>query len=302
MTGAGTQGATEAAKTGSAATVKAASDRTIVTVAIVGAETTRADNPNLPLTPLEIGEAAAACREAGAAIVHLHVRDEAGRATQSRDVFAAAIAEIKRRSDMIIQVSTGGAVGVTTEERLQPLELRPEMATLTVGTVNFGDDVFLNPPAMVEKFAARMKELGVRPEVEVFDVGMVAAAERLVKKGLLTPPLHFDLVMGVPGGIPGTPKNLLHLVELLPPGSTWSVAGIGRAELPLGTMAVVLGGHVRVGMEDNVYYAKGVLAESNAQLVARIARIAAELGRPAATPDEARARLGLKAQRGYHDC
>lgn len=267
--------------------------RTIITAAVVGAETTRADNPNLPLTPEEIGEAVAACREAGAAIVHLHVRDAEGRPTQSREVFAAAIGEIRRRTDIIIQVSTGGAVGMTAEERLQPVELRPEMATLTVGTVNFGDDVFLNPPVLIEKFAARMKELGVKPEVEVFDVGMVAAAERLVKKGLLTPPLHFDLVMGVPGGIPGTPKNLLHLVELLPPGSTWSVAGIGRAELSLGTMAIVLGGHVRVGLEDNTFYTKGVLAESNAQLVARIARIAAELGRPAATPDEAREILGM---------
>lgn len=268
-------------------------EKLIITAAMVGAEVTRQDNPNLPLTPEEIAQAAEEAWQAGASIIHLHVRDERGLPTQSADVFRETIDRIRRRCDVIVQVSTGGATGMTAEERLQPVTLSPEMATLTTGTVNFGDGVFYNPPKDIEAFALAMKERGVKPEIEVFDVGMIGGAAALVKKGLVQPPLHYDLVMGVPGGIPGTPKDLLHLVESLPAGSTWTVAGIGRAELPLGVMAILMGGHVRVGFEDNVYYSKGVLAESNAQLVARIARLARELGREVATPGEARAILGL---------
>lgn len=268
-------------------------EKLIITAAMIGAEVTRQDNPNLPLTPEEIAVAAEAAWRAGVSIIHLHVRDEAGQATQSVAVFDAAMKRIRERCDVIVQLSTGGAVTAGAAERLEPLTLNPEMATLTTGTVNFGNDVFMNAPATVEAFAREMKARGIKPEIEVFDTGMIATALRLVKQGLLTPPLHFDLVMGVPGGIPGTPKDLLHLVESLPAGATWSVAGIGRAELPLGVMAILMGGHVRVGFEDNVYYSKGVLAESNAQLVARIARLAGELGREVARPDEARAILGM---------
>ena len=182
---------------------------------------------------------------------------------------------------------------MTAEERMQPLELKPEMATLTTGTVNFGEEVFSNPPEIVEKFAKTIIANGIKPEIEVFDVGMINNALALVKKGILQLPLHFDFVMGVPGGIPAEPKHLLHLVESIPPGCTWSVAGIGKAELPLAVMAIIMGGHVRVGFEDNVYYMKGVLAESNAQLVQRISRIAGELGREIATPEEARRMLGI---------
>lgn len=269
-------------------------DKLIITAALVGAEVTKTDNPNLPVTPEEIADAAYAAWKAGASIAHLHVRDENGNPTQRVDVFEKTMKLIKERCDIIIQPSTGGAVGMTPDERLQPVTLRPEMATLTTGTVNFGDDVFMNAPKDIEIFAARMKEYGVKPEIEVFEAGMIANALRLVKKGLLTPPLHFDFVMGVPGGIPGTVKDLLHLVESIPPGSTWTVAGIGRAELPLATAAIILGGNVRVGFEDNIYYSKGVLAESNAQLVARIVRLAYELGREIASPAEARKILGLK--------
>jgi 3-keto-5-aminohexanoate cleavage enzyme len=167
------------------------------------------------------------------------------------------------------------------------------MATLSCGTCNFGGDVFMNSEAYMEQFASRMLELGVKPELEVFERGMIDNAKKLLKKGLLKAPLHFDFVLGVPGACPGTPEDLLYMVRQLPPDWTWTVAGIGKDELPLAVMAIMLGGHVRVGFEDNVYYKKGVLAESNAPLVARIVRIAEELGREIATPDEAREILGL---------
>lgn len=269
-------------------------EKLIITAAISGAELTRERLPHLPVTPAEIAAEAKACREAGAAVIHLHVRDEAGNPTQNRECFREAMEAIAAETDVIIQPSTGGAVGMTPAERLQPVSLKPEMATLTTGSVNFGQEVFLNPLPEIEEFAACMLEMGVKPELEVFDVGMIDNALALLKKGLIREPLHFDFVMGVHGGIPGTPKNLLHLAETVPPGSTWSVAGIGRVQLPLGIMAVILGGHVRVGFEDNIYYRKGVLAESNAVFVSRIAGIAAETGRETATPGEARKILKLK--------
>lgn len=265
----------------------------IITAAMVGAEVTRADQPNLPITPTEIAAAAVACREAGASIIHLHVRRDDGSATQDRERFRETIEAIRAKTDVIVQVSTGGAVGMQPEERLQPLALNPEMATLTCGTVNFSNEVFWNDPALIRQFAAEMKARGVRPEFEIFDAGMVQNALRLLADGLVEPPLHFDFVLGVPGALPASPKNLLYLSELLPAGATWSVAGIGRHQLPLATLAMVMGGHVRVGFEDNINYRKGELAQSNAQLVARVARISHELDRAIATPDEAREMLGI---------
>ena len=268
-------------------------DKLMITVAPVGAEATRRDNPHLPLTPEEIAEEAVRCEAKGASIIHLHVRDSNGHPTQDKETFRQVIELVKKRSNLIIQTSTGGACWMTGAERMQPLELRPEMATLTTGTVNFGEEIFANPSPMVEQFARAFTENGVKPEIEIFEAGMINNALALVKKGLLKMPLHFDFVMGVPGGIPGEPRHLLHLVDSLPAGCTWCVAGIGRSELPLATMAILLGGHVRVGFEDNVFYEKGVLAQSNAQLVERITRLARELGRPVATPEEARGLLGL---------
>jgi 3-keto-5-aminohexanoate cleavage enzyme len=168
------------------------------------------------------------------------------------------------------------------------------MATLSMGTVNFGDDVFMNHPADMETFLRAMQQHGVKPELEIFDSGMLTTANRWLKKGLLTGPVHFDFVLGLAGGMAGTPEALLYLKAQLPPDATWTVAGIGSAQLSLGTLAIILGGHVRVGFEDNIFYRKGELASSNAQLVARIARISQELNRALATPDEARAMLGLK--------
>jgi len=273
----------------------------VITAALLGAETTRARNPNLPLTPAEIATAAYEAWQAGASVVHLHVRDKAGEPTQARETFAETIDLIRGRCDAIIQVSTGGAVWMSGAERLQPVSLGPEMATLTCGTVNFGDEVFSNPFPMICEFAAAMRRNGVRPEIEVFDTGAVATAARLIEMQLVEPPLHYDLVMGVPGGVPPTARHLQCLVDSLPTGSTWTVAGIGRHQLPLGVLALVMGGHVRVGFEDNVYYSRGVLAESNAQLVARVVRIANELGRPVATPADARRMLRLPATKEEHD-
>jgi 3-keto-5-aminohexanoate cleavage enzyme len=264
----------------------------IITAAVVGAELSRDDTPYLPLTPVEIADEALAAYRAGAAMVHLHARADDGSPTQDMAVYRRIIQEVRARCpDMIIQVSTGGAVGMTAQERLQPIYLKPDMASLTTGTVNFGEGVFYNDLALVRQFARAMAEQGIKPEIEIFDSGMIATALRLVKEGLLIPPLHFDLVMGVPGGIAGTVKNLVHLAESLPPDSTWSVAGIAAAQLPLATMAIVMGGHVRVGLEDNIYYTRGVLSEGNAPLVARMVRLANELGRPIAAPAQARSTL-----------
>ncbi|MHB1420953.1 MAG: 3-keto-5-aminohexanoate cleavage enzyme [Bacillota bacterium] len=269
-------------------------NKLIITAALVGAEVTRRHQPNLPITPEEIAQAAYAAWQAGAAIVHLHVRQPDGTSTQDVSIFQETIRLIQEKTPLVIQVSTGGSVGMSPDERLAPVNLLPEMASLTAGSVNLGEGVFFNPPPEIELFARRMLELGIKPEIEVFHAGMITTAIDLVKKGALHPPLHFNLIMGSPGGTPGSPKDLLYLVDHLPQDSTWSVAGIGKAQLPMSAMAIILGGHVRVGFEDNIYYTKGVLAESNAQLVGRIARISQELGRGTATPDEARSILDLQ--------
>lgn len=268
-------------------------DKLIITAALTGAEVTRDQQPALPITPDEIARAAEDCVKAGAAIVHLHARQADGSSTQDKEMYRRIIAAIRERCDVIVQVSTGGAVGMTPAERLAPVTLSPEMATLSMGSLNFGDDVFMNHPADMEIFAQAMRKHGVKPEFELFDSGMITTLNRWLKKGLLSTPLHVDFVLGIPGGMAGTPEALMYMRSQLPAGASWTVAGIGAAELPLATLAILLGGHVRVGFEDNIYYRKGELASSNAQLVERIARISRELERPLATPDEARAILGI---------
>lgn len=260
----------------------------IITAALTGAEVTRAQQPALPVTPEEIGIAAEACARAGASIVHVHARCPDGTPTQDALTYRRIIEEVRRRCDVIVQVSTGGAVGMTPEERLAPVTLNPEMATLGMGSVNFGGDVFVNRPADIEAFARAMRQRGVKPELEIFDGGMLATARRWLAKGLLPGPAHIDLVMGVPGGMPADAQTLTYMVSQLPPDATWTVAGIGAAQLPMAALAIAMGGHVRVGFEDNIYYRRGELAASNAQLVARVARIALEMDRPPARPDEAR--------------
>jgi 3-keto-5-aminohexanoate cleavage enzyme len=277
-------------------------DKLIITCAPLGAEVTKADNPAVPYTPVEIATSAIDAVRAGASIIHLHARLDDGTPSQDPAIFLDACRRIKAEVDPILQISTGGAVTATTEERLAPLE-HPElvshfeMASFTCGTVNFGDEVFMNSPAFLLALAHKLKLVGLKPEIEVFDSGMVANAMRLIRAGELMHPLHFDFVLGVPGGMAGGVGELLFLVDRLPSLCTWSVAGVGSRQLPLATMAILMGGHVRVGLEDNLYYRKGELAESNAQLVARIVRLAKELGREVATPAEAREILGIEAKR-----
>lgn len=271
-------------------------EKLIITAAICGAEVTKSHHPQVPYTVAEIQEEAKKACAMGASIIHLHVREDDGTPTQSRERFEECMKAIREVCpQVIIQPSTGGAVGMTSDERLQPLELHPEMATLDCGTVNFGgDEIFVNTETMIREFAQRMKKAGIKPECEVFDKGMIDTVKRLMKKGEIDAPAHFNLVLGVNGGIAGEPRDLLYLVESLPAGSTFTVSGIGRTQLPLNTMAILLGGHVRVGFEDNIYREKGVLAESNGEFVERIAKLSRLLGREVATPEEARRILGLK--------
>lgn len=271
-------------------------EKLIITAAICGAEVTKEHNPAVPYTVEEIANEAEACYKAGASIIHLHVREDDGTPTQSKDRFKLCIDAIKERCpDVIIQPSTGGAVGMSNAERLQPTELLPEMATLDCGTCNFGgDEVFTNTENTIKEFGEKMIALGIKPEVEVFDKGMIDMAIRLNKKGYIKSPMHFNFVMGVNGGISAEMRDFVFMKGSIPEGSTFTVAGIGRNEFPLATMSIIAGGHVRVGFEDNVYLSKGVVAKSNSELVEKVVRLANELGREVATPEEARVILGLK--------
>jgi 3-keto-5-aminohexanoate cleavage enzyme len=271
-------------------------DPLIITCAPVGAEVTLDQTPYLPYTPALLAQTARAVREAGGSIIHVHCRNDDGTNTHSVERFREAYAAIRQSSDLIVQFSTGGAIGMTPEERSNVLQLRPEMATLTCGTVNFGDDVFENSFPIMRGIVKKMHAFGVCPELEIFDKGHIANARRLAREGLLSFPQHVDFVLGVPGGLEATAQNLCDLVDDLPPGCTWSVAGIGRQQLAMAMVAIAMGGHVRVGLEDNLYYSKGRLAR-NEELVERVARIAREAGRPVATPDQAREMLGIPALR-----
>jgi 3-keto-5-aminohexanoate cleavage enzyme len=269
----------------------------VITAAMVGAETTREQTPYLPISAEEIGEEAARCRAAGAAMVHLHVRRPDGTPSQDTELFRAAVREIRKRCDVLIQTSTGGAVGMDVDERCGPLRLlgpdRPDMATLTTGSVNFGDDVFSNPRPLVREIARRIRALGIRPEIECFDAGMVEEADALAKEGLVDMPAHYDFVLGVPGALGASERALDFLMASLPAGSTFTVAGVGRHQLPMAELAARRGGHGRVGLEDNVYLAKGVLAKGSFELVAEAAKRARAAGRDVATPAQARAMLRL---------
>jgi 3-keto-5-aminohexanoate cleavage enzyme len=267
----------------------------VITAALVGAETTREQTPYLPISAEEIGEEARRCRDAGAAMVHLHVREADGRPSQRKELFAAAIAAVRQRCDILVQVSTGGAVGMSVDERCGALELsgplKPDMATLSTGTVNFGDDVFLNPRPVVLDIARRIRACGARPEIECFDAGMMDEALWVAREGLLELPAHYDFVLGVPGALAASESALRFLASRLPAGSTWTVAGMARHELPMAELALSMGGNVRVGLEDNIYLSKGVLAKGSHELVAAVAQRANAAGRRPATPAEARALL-----------
>ena len=269
----------------------------IISAALTGSWPTKAENPAVPITEDEIAQSAIEAHAAGAAIVHLHVRNDQGKVTCDPARYAKVRGLIRAAgSDVIINMSTGGGAGQTTdEERMQPVTLQPEIASFDCGSLNFGKTIFVNSPAFLDELARLMAEHGVQPEIECFEPGHVANAIRLIDEGKLTPPFWFQIVLNVRGGSPGTVKQLLNMVEMLPQGAMWSVCAIGRAQLPIDVAAMAMGGHVRTGLEDNIYYHKGQLAESNAQLVARLFRIAGELGRPVATSAQAREMLGLPA-------
>lgn len=271
----------------------------IIQAAIVGAEVMRKDTPAIPYTPREIADEAIRCREAGAALVHLHVRQPDGTPSQDAGLFGETIALIRKAGcDVIIQVSTGGAVWMTGEERCGGLTLtgdkKPEMATLTTGTCNFGDEIFQNPRPLVRDIARRIQAAGVVPEIEVFDAGMVDEAKVLQKEGLLGPKLHFDFVLGVPGALGARPDAIDYLRSQLPPDATWCCAAMGRHQMQMIEWVAERGGNARVGLEDNIYLSKGVLAKGSYELVAKAVELARAKGRTIATPAEARRIIGLK--------
>lgn len=269
----------------------------VLTAAMVGAETTREQTPYLPISAEEIAEDAAKCREAGAAMVHLHVRTPDGKPSQDTELFRAAIRAIRAKCDILVQVSTGGAVGMSVDERCGGLKLtgadRPDMATLTTGTVNFGPDVFWNPRPLVRDIATRIKQLGLKPEIECFDVGMIDEARALAKEGFIDLPAHFDFVLGVGGALSADERALDFMRSYLPENSTWTCAAVGRHQLPFVELVAERGGNSRVGLEDNIYLSKGVLAQGNFELVADAAKRAKAKGRVLATPQQARELLRL---------
>lgn len=271
-------------------------EKLIITAAICGAEVTKQHNAAVPYTAEEIAREAYLAYKAGASVIHLHVREDDGTPTQSAKRFKQCMDAVRALCpDVIIQPSTGGAVGMSNDERLQPIELLPEMATLDCGTCNFGgDDVFVNTENTIIDFAKKMTAKNIKPELEVFDKGMIDMALRLNKKGIIPSPMHFNFVLGVHGGISATPRDLIFMAESIPQDATWTVSGVGKAAFPMATLAILLGGHVRIGFEDNVYLSKGVKAESNGQLVEKVVQIAKIFEREIATPNEARKILSIK--------
>lgn len=274
-----------------------AANKLIITAAICGAEVTKEQNPNVPYTVEEIVREAKSAVDAGAAIVHLHVRQDDGTPTQSHERFQECTeAILKACPNVILIPSTGGAVGMTPDERLDSTNTTPipEMATLDCGTCNFGDDIFDNSMPTMRAFGQRMIERHIKPEYECFEMGHLDTILNMARKGQVPgDPMQFNFVLGVPGCTPATVANLCWLVNGIPAGSTWTVTGVGRNAFPMAAAGIAMGGNVRVGFEDNLYLSKGVLAKSNGKLVDKVVRLAKELGREIATSDEAREILSL---------
>ena len=271
-------------------------EKLIITAAICGAEVTKEHNPAVPYTKEEMVREAKAAYDAGAAVIHVHVRTDDGKPTQSKERFAEILPAIQEACpEAILIPSTGGATGMSPEERLQPTELMPEMATLDCGTCNFGDDIFVNDMATMRAFGKRMIENNIKPEYECFEIGHLDTILTMAAKGEVPgAPMQINIVTGVAGCMPATVDNLAFMVSKLPAGSTWTVSGIGRGTWPMVAAGIIMGGHVRVGFEDNVYLERGRKATSNGELVEKVVRIAKELGREIATPADARRILGLK--------
>ena len=275
--------------------------KTIITVATTGAWPKKENNPAVPMTPAEIVEDVYACWKAGAAIAHLHMRDDEGNGTMDKNKFHETVNLLHEKypeCDVILNLTTSGDIYADdTTRQIHLKEIKPEMASYDCGSMNWMHSaLFLNTPAFLTELGNNMQEWGVKPEIEAFDPGMIANAAYYLKKGVLKAPLHFQFCMGCANGIPGNMKNLVFMketMESLCPGSTWSCFGVGHCAMEMIYGAVAMGGHIRVGMEDNVMYSKGQLAESNVQFVERAARVIREFGNDVATPAEARQILGL---------
>ncbi len=284
-------------------------NKVIITCAVTGSIGTREKHPKLPVTPKEIAESAIEAHRAGAAICHIHVRDpETGLPSMEFELYEEVFRRIRDGSNMLINLTTGAGGRITfskeghcdlsrlrsPEDRISHvLKLRPELCSLDVGTLNFGDNIFANPISYVEVMAEEMHKAKVKPELEVFDVGHISIAKHLIAKGFIDDPPLFQLCMGVPWGIPATARNFVAMYENLPKGAVFAGFGIGITEFPMVTQCLILGGHLRVGMEDNLYISRGVLADSNAVLVERAADIARLLGKELASIDETRKILAL---------
>lgn len=266
----------------------------IITAAIVGAEVTRAQTPHVPFTPQEVADEAARCQEAGASILHLHARNDDGTNTQAHDRYQAILEAVRKKSDCILQTTTGGAVGMSIAERAGPLACKPEMATLNCGTVNFGDDVFVNSRPDIRKLAEAIRAAKCIPELECYEIGHLEEALALHKEGAVSGTLHVQFVLGVTGGLGASEANVRYAVSRLEASgvkSSWGVAAVGRHQKPMTELAMRMGGHARVGLEDNIYLSKGVLAEGSAPLVKQAADYARSIGRKIASTQEARATI-----------
>ncbi len=270
----------------------------IITVAITGSQPTKAQNPAVPITPAEQVESTHEAFEAGASLVHIHVRDDEGKSSSDAQRFALVQDGIRKHCPgMIVQFSTGGR-GRDPSERGSSLALRPDMASLATGSVNFATIIYENPPSLIDALAGSMLQNEIKPEVEIFDLAMLYNARGLVDRGMLKAPAHVQFVMGIPGALPAREQVLDFLISELAealPGATWTAAGISRHQAVVNRWALARGGHARTGLEDNIYIAKGELAPSNAALVGQVVGLCAEYGRRPATPAEAREILGLRA-------
>ena len=277
-------------------TLRSGKIATLITVAPTGAEAAKDAAPALPVTLQELVTTAKECQAAGASVIHVHVRDDRARPTLEPGRLAETVAALREAADLVVQLSTGGAVTDSFEDRLAVLDAAPDACSLTCGTVNFGDEVFANPWPFIRQLYRRTQERGVVPEFELFDLGHVATLHRLLDE--LGPPaggrVHCDLVMGVPGGMPGDAATLVQAASALPAGATWSATGIGRTSIPVMLAAVAAGGHLRVGMEDTLSYARGRLASGNAELVERASQLARLAQRAPMSTADARAFLGIR--------
>jgi len=276
-------------------------NKVIITAALTGSRMQRDVAPYIPLTPEEIAQSAIECWEAGAAIVHIHVRDpETLMGSPDLELYRRVVEPVRAKTDLVLCLTTSGVPGLNlpTDERLACLELRPELASFDAGSINLGQKPFINSVEFLDAAAARMRDYGVKPEIEAFDLGMIITAIKMRDAGKLDDPLHFQFVLGTPAGAPATPKSFLHFYDHIPRNATWSNIGIGAPQIDMIMMALIMNGHFRVGMEDAIYLKKGVMAKSNAELVERFLPMVREYGRQRATPDEARKILGLRKYTG----